>query len=107
MKEEVRMKFSELIEELELLSNKGFYSRGKVDWWLLKHELRYESLSKDFNTLKVEFSNTDISNHKMLKKESQFIKLYEELLVVSEYHRNDDNSEEDIDLNNIIKEIKY
>ncbi|MFB9055357.1 hypothetical protein ACFFU9_01265 [Mariniflexile ostreae] len=101
------MKFSELIEELKSLSNEGIYTRGKIDWWLLKHELRYISLSRDFDTLKVEFPKADIHNHKMLKKESQFIKLYEKLLEVSDYHRNNENYQEPIDLNKIINDIKY
>ena len=101
------MKFSKLIEELKLLSKEGLYTRGEIDWWLLKHELRYVSLSRDFDTLKVEFPNADIVNHKMLKKEAQFIKLYEELLEVSECHRKADSYEEEIDLNNIINDIKH
>mgnify|MGYP003638869783 CR=1 FL=1 len=100
------MKFCELIEELKSLSDNGIYTRGKVDWWLLKHELRYISLSKDFDTLKVEFPNAEINNHKMLVKESQFIGLYEKLLEVSDQHRIEGNYKGKINLNNIINEIK-
>lgn len=99
------MRFGELIEELESLSDKGLYTRGKIDWWLLKHEERYNSLSSDFNLLKIEFPNDDIDGHKLLAKESEFIKLYDKLEEVSEKYRN--NNLGLVDLNKIISDIKY
>lgn len=99
------MKFKELINELKLLSDKGLYTRGKIDWWLLKHEERYNSLSSDFDLLKIEFPNADIDGHKLLARESEFIKLYNKLEKVSEKYRN--NNQELIDLNKIISDIKY
>jgi len=101
------VKFSELLEELKSLSDEGFYTRGKIDWWLLKYEKRYQSLSKDFNILKAEFPKSDIDGHKLLKKESAFIKLYDSLYQVSEYYRNASTDKEFVNINEIINDIKY
>ncbi|GAA4890325.1 hypothetical protein GCM10023311_13150 [Flaviramulus aquimarinus] len=101
------MKFKELIEELKSVSDRGVFTRGKIDWWLLKHEDRYNSLSSDFDLLKIEFPKADIDGHKLLTRESEFLKLYNKLLEVSEKHRNGNNYQELIDLNNIIKDIQY
>lgn len=101
------MKFEELLEELKSLSNKGFYTKGKIDWWLLKHEERYKYLCRDFDLLKIEFPKADIYSHKMLKKESEFIKLYNNLYELSEKHRNGNKCKELINLNKIINDIKY
>lgn len=101
------MKFKELIEELKSLSNEGLYTRGKIDWWLLKYEKRYQSLSKDFDLLKAEFPKSDIDGHKLLKRESAFIKLYESLYEVSEYYRDENLDKELVNINEIINDIKY
>jgi len=99
------MKFIDLINELKSLSDKGLYTRGKIDWWLLKYEDRYNSLSSDFDLLKVEFPKADINGHELLKKESEFLKLYDRLSVVAENYRNGNNYQELIDLNEIISDI--
>ena len=101
------MRFSELIEELKSLADKGFYTRGKIDWWLLKYEKRYQSLSKDFDLLKAEFPKSDIDRHKLLKRESEFIRLYDSLHEVSEHYRNNGISNELVNINEIINDIKY
>ena len=96
------MRFKEIVEELESLSiSEGFYSRGKIDWWLLKYEKRYQSLSKDFDLLKAEFPKSDIDEHKLLKRESEFIKLYESLYEVSEYYRDENLDKELVNINDI------
>lgn len=101
------MKFSELIEELKSLSDKGKFTRAKIDWWLLKYEQRYIYLSSDLDLLKVEFPKADIKSHELLKKESEFIKLYDKLSDTSEQYRNGNNYQELVDLNHIISGIKY
>lgn len=101
------MKFIELIEELKSLTDKGLCSRAKIDWWVLKHQQRYNSLSRDFDLLKAEFPKANIREHKLLKKESEFIKLYEKLYEVSEQRRSGKDYQELIDLNYIINDIKY
>ncbi len=100
------MTFNDLINELESLSSdEGLYTRGKIDWWLLKYEERYQSLSNDFNLLKAEFPKSDIDGHKLLKRELAFIKLYEYLYEVSEYYRNENLDKELVNINEIIKDI--
>ena len=101
------MKFKELIEELKSLSDKGFYTRGKLDWWLLKYEKRYQSLSKDFDLLKAEFPKSDIDEHKLLKREFEFIKLYDSLYEVSEHYRKNSINKELVNISEIINDIKY
>lgn len=101
------MKFSELVEELKLLTDKGLCARAKIEWWLLKYEERYKSLSKDLDLLKIEFPKANIGEHKLLKKESEFIKLYDKLYEVSEQRMNSNNYQELIDISCIINEIKY
>ncbi|MDB0600264.1 hypothetical protein PL373_03730 [Tenacibaculum maritimum] len=101
------MKFSELIEELKSLADKGLYTRGKIDWWLIKYEKPYQSWSRDFDLLKVEFPNSDIDGHKLLKKQSAFLKLYDSLYEVSENYRNEKLDKELVNINEIIDNIKY
>lgn len=101
------MKFSTLIEELKSLAEEGLYTRGKIDWWLLKYEKRYQSISKDFDILKSEFPDSDIDGHKMLKKEFAFIKLYNSLYEVSDCYRNQNLDKELVNINEIINDIKY
>lgn len=107
MNNKIKIKFSELIAELKSLADEGLYTRGKIDWWLLKYEKRYQSLSKDFDLLKFEFPKSDIDGHSLLKKESEFIRLYESLYEVSEHYRDEKLNKELVNINEIINDIKY
>ncbi|MCH3885669.1 hypothetical protein [Tenacibaculum aquimarinum] len=100
------MKFNDLILELENLSSKGFSSRGKIAWWLIKYEKRYQGLSKIKNTLSVEFPNQNLRKQKGFIKELLFIELYEYLNKVFDNSKNIVNNHEDINLNDIINKIK-
>ncbi len=98
------MKFKDLIEELETLSDKGSYSRSKVAWWLIKYEKRYKELSRIKDTLEAEFPDRNLREHKLIIKELLFIELYEALDM--SYEKSNPTSKEEIDLNDIINKIK-
>jgi len=98
------MKFKDLIEELETLSDKGSYSRNKVAWWLIKYEKRYKKLSRIKDTLEAEFPDRNLREHKSIIKELLFIELYEAL--DNSYENSNPNCMEEIDLNEIINKIK-
>lgn len=104
MNSNTKIKFSDLIDELENLSNKGFYTRGKIAWWLIKHEKGYEELSKIKDTLEAEFPNQNLREQKTFIKELLFIELYEDLNIVFDNSKN--NNQEEINLDSIIKKIK-
>tara|TARA_R110002073_G_scaffold128123_1_gene273789 strand:- start:329 stop:691 length:363 start_codon:yes stop_codon:yes gene_type:complete len=99
------MKFSDLIEELESLSvSKGFYSRDKVAYWLIKYEEGFKELSQIKDTLEAEFPNKNLRAQKSFIKELLFIELYEGL--EKSFDNSKPRSKEDIDLNDIINKIK-
>ena len=84
------MKFSESIKELEALSSfEGVYSKDKVEWWLNKHKLRHEKLSKNIDTLNKEFPNTHVRSISILQNEAKFLDIYEALLEVIECYSNE------------------
>lgn len=107
MKERIKIKLSNVKAELKSLAHEGLYTRGKIDWWLLKYEKPYKSICKTFEILKAEFPNSDINRHKMLKKEYAFIKLYESLYEVSDCYRSQNLDKELVNINEIINDIKY
>lgn len=76
-------------EELENLSNNGFYTKDKIVWWLDKHKLRFEKLKTDIDALANEFEDAYVRNHKGLQKEAQFLDTYEVLQEVLECYKNE------------------
>jgi len=103
----IKIKLSELKTQLESLADKGLYTRGKIDWWLLKYEKPYQSVCNNFSILKAEFPDTDIDGHKMLKREFAFKKLYESLNEVSDCYRSQNLDKELVNINEIITDFKY
>ena len=99
------MKFNDVILELESLSSiEGLYTRGRIAWWLIKHENGYKALSRIKETLEAEFPNRNLREQKSLIKELLFIELYEGLEDAFEKSSPTDNK--GIDLNIIINKIK-
>ena len=105
--EKIKIKLSEVKAELSSLGDEGLFTRGKIDWWLLKYEKPYKSVCKTFEILKAEFPNSDIDGHKMLKREYDFIKLYDSLYEVSDCYRSQNLDKELVNINEIINDIKY
>lgn len=101
------MKLIEIINELKSLAEDGAYTRGKIDWWLMKEEERYKYLCKCINILKAEFPTVVVEEHKSIKKNIEFISLYDKLYEVSEKHGGTVNSHKLINLDKIINEINY
>jgi hypothetical protein len=98
------MNFNDLIKELENLANKGFYTRGKIAWWLIKHEERYKGLSKIKYTLEAEFPDRNLREQKSFIKELLFLELYEVLDM--SFKNSSHTNKEEIDLNSNINKIK-
>ena len=98
------MKFSDLMEELESLSDEGLFTRGKVAWWLIKYEGMYIEFSRTKDTLEAEFPSRNLRAHKSFIKELLFIELYESLEI--SFEKTDSDSKKQIDLNEIINKIK-
>jgi len=101
------VKFIEIIDELKSLAEDGVYTRGKLDWWLIKEEERYKYLCKCIQILKAEFPTIDVEEHKSIKRNVEFIKLYDKLGEISDKHRFKINPQELINLDEIINEVNY
>lgn len=101
------MKFIEIINELKSLADDGLYTRGKIDWWLLKEEERYCYLCQSLKILKAEFPNLAVEEHKLLRKNVEFILLYDKLCEISDKYREKINSQELINLDEIINAVNY
>ncbi|MCL6218584.1 hypothetical protein [Zunongwangia pacifica] len=101
------MKFIDLVNELKSLSVNGFYTRGKIDWWLLKEERRYHACMKTLNILESEFPKDILKEDRTFKKNYEFIKLYEKLDEVSDYLREQGNTHKLVNLDKVFSAIKY
>lgn len=95
---------NKIYEELENLSDNGFYTEEKIVWWLDKHKLRFEKLKTDIEALAKEFQDDYVRNHKGLQKEAQFLDTYEVLQEVLECYKNELYYKEQIEYYNKVKE---
>ncbi|MCB4807544.1 hypothetical protein LG651_04725 [Tamlana sp. 62-3] len=101
------MEFKNILIEFKALSNNGLYTRGKIDWWLLKEEKRYQNYLKMINILTSEFPGMPITEHISLKNEVKFIHLYDKLSEVAEMYRFNNNPKLLINLDKIISSINF
>ncbi|MCH3883498.1 DUF3127 domain-containing protein [Tenacibaculum aquimarinum] len=89
------------LKELGNLSDKGIYKRDKVEWWLMKYEDKHQTLLRFFDELK-----SIVKSPRSLTKyanQSQFLDMYEVLLKVTEFYRNEDYFKEQIGIYNLVK----
>ncbi|WP_298767339.1 DUF3127 domain-containing protein [uncultured Polaribacter sp.] len=89
------------IIELENLSDKGIYKRDKIEWWLMKHENEYQTLLRFFDELKsIVKSPRNLTKY---AKQSQFLDMYEVLLKVTAFYRNEVYFKEQIEVYDLVK----
>ncbi|KIX20731.1 hypothetical protein SY27_12645 [Flavobacterium sp. 316] len=98
---------NKIYEELENLSDNGFYTKDKIVWWLDKHKLRFEKLKKDIDALANEFQDDYVRSHKGLQKEAQFLDTYEVLQEVLECYKNELYYKGQIEYYNKVKDDEF
>jgi hypothetical protein len=102
---------NKFFKELENLSENGFYTKDRIEWWLLKYNEDYKHYYNDKETrpgMKITY-RADASSHRkesidLLNKINVFLDTYEVLLEVLECYKNEIFYKGQIEYYNKVKE---